>query len=80
MALAWDFVLAANEKAVLVFSASATDPGGFRLRQFDESGAEVFLSSSIWIAEVAPVPEPVIGALILVGAAAGALRRFRARV
>jgi len=43
-------------------------------------GAEVFLSSSIRIAEVLPLPEPVTGALILVGAAAGALRRFRARV
>jgi len=78
MALSMLFALNQGEQGVLVFSASATDPGGFRLRQFDQSGAEVFLSSSLRVVP-APVPEPALMLLLSAAMAGGAVRRFRAR-
>jgi len=78
MALSMLFALGQGEQGVLIFSASATDPGGFRLRQFDQSGAEVFLSSSLRVVP-APVPEPTIMLLLSAAIAGGAMRRSRAR-
>jgi hypothetical protein len=78
MALSMLFALNQGEQGLLVFSASATDPGGFRLRQFDQSGAEVFLSSSLRVVP-APVPEPALMLLLSAAMAGGAVRRRRAR-
>ncbi len=78
MALALSFVLAANELAVLTFSTSENDPGGFSLRQFDASGAEVFLSSTLRIAQ-RPIPEPMLSLLTGLAISAGVARARRNR-
>lgn len=76
MALSWDLLLNAGQEAVLTFSTSTTDPGGFRLHQFDASGAEVFLSSNLRVRDVpVNVPEPALSLLAGVAMAVGAARR-----
>ena len=75
MALAMNFFLDANEQAILTFLVSGSDPGGFRLRQFDASG-EAFLSSGLRIGDRPPaVPEPAL--LVLFGGGLAAIARRR---
>jgi hypothetical protein len=78
MALSMAFVLGATEQAVLTFSVTENDPGGFRLRQFDASGADVYLSSGIRVVQ-RPVPEPFLSLLAAAAVSAGAARVRRAR-
>lgn len=78
MALAMNFILAADELAVLTFSTTENNPGGFSLRQFDASGAEVFLSSNLRIAQ-RPIPEPMLSLLTGLAISAGVARRRNRR-
>jgi len=68
MAIGWDFVLAANEIAEIVFTIATSAPGGFYLHQTDaDSDTEIFFSSTLTIRDVGvSVPEP--GTLLLLGA------------
>jgi hypothetical protein len=77
MALAMNLVLGADEQAILTFLVSGADPGGFRLRQFDASGSEAFLSSGLRIARVEPPPIPEPGLLVLLGGGLAAVARRR---
>ena len=78
MAMAFAFLLAANEQAVLTFSVTDNDPNGFRLRQFDASGADAYLSGGLRITD-RPVPEPFMSLLAAVAVSAGAARARRLR-
>ena len=81
MALGFNFILAADEVAIITLTASETaPPGGFFLQQHDpDTPSNLYLSGSIAIQPVATdVPEP--GTLLLLAAAfasltAGSLRR-----
>lgn len=73
MAWSWNFTLAPNEEAFITFNTSTTDPGGFRLRQFDAAD-ELFLSSSMRVGQ-RQVPEPAMLTLVGAAAIAAALRR-----
>ena len=75
MALSWDIVLAANETAFVTFITSITDPGGFRLHQFDAAD-DVYLSSTLRIVE-GQIPEPGLLVLMGFGVLASARRRLR---
>jgi hypothetical protein len=81
MAFGFNFILAADEVAIITVIASETAPAsGFSLRQIDpDTPSNLYLSGSIAIGQVTSVPEP--GALLLLAAAAfagltaGSLRR-----
>jgi hypothetical protein len=80
MAFGFNFVLAANELAVITLSAVPTMPtSGFFLRQHDpDTLSDVFLIGSISIRPVSTAPEP--GTLLLIATAIVALARsIRAR-
>lgn len=66
VALGWDFVLAADERAILTFTSSPTaPPGGFYLRHVDtDSPDSIYFASRATILPIG-VPEPAT--LLLLG-------------
>jgi len=83
MALAWSFVLAADEVGQARYSVGTAPPAsGFYLQQTDpESGENIYLSAATGIGPaISDVPEP--GSLLLFATMAGAIvatRRFMLR-
>ena len=82
MALAWDFILAADETGVVSFRVGTTAPAsGFYLSLIDpESQASIYFSESLEIrgGGEAPVPEPAT--LLLMGSGLGGLALLRKRM
>jgi hypothetical protein len=73
MAMAWDFVLAADEQATVVFNLSDVMPGaGFWLRQSDpQSGIDYYMSSFVRVTKIGGGPPggaPTPGTLVLLAA------------
>jgi hypothetical protein len=86
MALGFNFILAADEQAVITVMASAIQPtAGFYLRQHDpNTPSNVYLTGAISIQPSGPAPIPEPRSWVLIGTAGlllgGALRRrFSAR-
>lgn len=79
MAMGWNFTLAADETAEIVFTISENQPGGFWLSQTDnDSDTQIFLTSTLTISgPPTGVPEP--GTLLLFGAGLMGLGLARTR-
>ena len=66
MAMAWDFMLAMGEQAIITFAIVDLQPGsGFFLQHFDpDSDESIYLSSTL---SIGPSPIPVPAAIWLFG-------------
>jgi hypothetical protein len=76
MALSWDFLLDPSQAAIVTFITTASDPGGFRLHQFDDD-LDIYLTSTLRIVGV-QVPEPALLGLLGLAALASSRRLRRA--